>query len=323
MADLRGYQFPLKAVPSLTDYTIVSDPTAASDQCSSLASIIALESAPRIAADNLIKIGTGLDASGNCPAMNTTVYLTDEDFAEAGLARTVINAIKLLDTAINSNYNQQNQFIRIDLTNADLLDLGTAKLKMASPGAGKFYNIVCITARNSFGTIPFVCGANGIDIRFVGAADHFVRISQAFAQLAGTQTDIYRAVNCIAQIATGIEVIATDGDLTNGDGTMELMVEYQILQDFVTPAQNTSTCCIVPLTNTFTAADLTATFNLEINHGWASQNIAVMVWDNLNNFIATGYTFGDEAGADTTNWITINFGVAIPGTYRYFLMIKP
>jgi hypothetical protein len=255
--------------------------------------------------------------------MNTTVYLTDADFAAAGLSRTVVNAIKLLDTAINNNYNLQNQFIRLDLTNVDLLDLGTAKLKMGSPGVGKFYNIVCITARNSFGTIPFVCGANGIDIRFVGATDYFVRLTQTFAQLAVTTREIYRAGNCIVPLATGIEVIATDGDLTNGDGTIELLVEYQILQDFVTPAENTSSCCIVPLTDTFTAADLTAIFNLEINHGWASQNIAVMVWDNLNNFIATGYTFGDEAGADTTNWITINFGAAIPGTYRYFLMIKP
>jgi hypothetical protein len=285
--------------------------------------LLADEVADRTAADNDIIDGAGLNADGSLSPDPTSSYLKNADFLAAGYDVNLRNAARLLDTAIADVASNNELTVQIDLSSAEILASGTPIIKLIAPGAGQFYHMMECDAINEFNSAAYnSAGAAGLDVQFTGASDQIVNLPITFLEAAATQQKKFLINEHELYTNTTVEVVAPDGNPTNGDGTISIRFRYLISAELAYGgAKPPSTCCVQPLADSFTAADVTALGNLEIYHGFNSVNVLVVIFDNTMAQVATTWSNGDEGGADDYNYVTVPVGLGIPGTWRYMLLI--
>lgn len=323
MAD-RIYDLTNNPTPPDDCSLMIDHPDWAEAQECTKAQLLADEIADRTAADTAIEDGGGLNADGTLSPDPASSYLQNADFLAAGYDVNLRNACRLLDTAISAVAANGELVVQVDLSSAELLACGTAITKLAVPGAGLFYHMFECDARNDFLSAPYVsAGANGLYVVFNGHnANPIVHLPKTFLEAAADAQKNFEVLEHDLYTNTAIDIVAPDGNPTNGDGTISIRFRYALDQQLalggaVTP----SNCCVQPLADTFTNADLTGLGNLEIYHGFNSLNVLCVIFDNTMAQVATTWTNGDEAGADTYNYITVPIGGPIAGTWRYFLVI--
>ena len=322
MADieLRPYQLANDAAPADGDCIITDNATFTDPRQTTKAQFLADEIADRTVGDTAIITGAGLNANGSCPAAPTSSYLKNIDYVAAGYTQDEWHAILLLDAAINSLATSGELDVIIHLSSAELLALfSTPTLKLNAPAAGRFYHITEIVAKNTFGTVPYACDVAGITLRFVGTVTPIVTLPQAFVQLGATTRKKFLVASHEIPLATGIEAYAETSDPTGGDGTIDIIVRYEVLADFTGVPTSTSACCIVPVIGTFVQADLDGAGSIVIHHQLNTVDIQCFIMDNNGTSSQYDFTVGDAGGADTMNYVTVPIGVAA-GTWRYLIM---
>lgn len=279
----------------------------------------------RVAGDDAIIDGCGLDADGALSPDPASNYLKNGDFLAAAYDVNIRNALRLLDAAIGDLAGSVELTFQFNITTAEILALnGTPVTKMTAPAAGEFYHVMEVIAKNNFVSVAYATfAANGIYVRFVGASDYIAHMDQTFVQAAATVRSKFPVARHDLPLATGIEVYAPDGDPVNGDGNIDVQVRYIIESDFAGGAGATSGCCIIPLADTFDNGDLTGAGNLVIHHLLDTQNLTCFIIDNTGASTATAFTVGDESGADDNNYITVAIGGPIAGTWSWFIVAKP
>ncbi|MFH0864767.1 MAG: hypothetical protein V1904_01130 [Bacteroidota bacterium] len=299
---------------------------------STKAQLLAAEIAARLAADLATRTGAGLLTNGLMPSSPSSNYLKNADFIAAGYSVNEYNALLLLDAAINSLALNGELDVIISLSKTEILALNsTPVLKLAAPLAGTFYHITEFLAKNNYSGDFYVCNAAGIVFRFVGGgADAIVTMTQAFVQSAAVLRMKFPVEEHALLVAAGIEAYAPVADPTENSpataGTIQAIFRYQVLSDFAgaipTP---TAPCCIIPLNDDFINADLTGLGNLEIHHAQGTENVlALAIIDNTGagGMGAFTFTLGNEAGADTSNYVTVPIGAPIVGTWHWFLILQ-
>lgn len=318
MAD-RIINLTNEPAPADTVSLIIDDPSYSEAKSTTKAQFFAAEVLARGSADTAIKTGAGLETDGSMAPMPGSTFLKDTDYAAAGYAKNLKNGLLLLDAAINTLANTNELDLQFTITNAEMLDLFTTSVvKLAAPGAGTFYHMTEVIAKLNYVAPAFVTNAAGVQIRFVGASDYIATLSQAFLQSAATTRKKFLVAEHTIPVNTAIEVFAPVANPTNGGGSVDVIVRYQILNDF-TGAVVSPSCCVSPLAGTFVNADLTAAGNLVITHNLGTTNVFVVILDNINTSIAANYSLGDEAGADTSNKVTVPIGLGIAGTWKYMI----
>lgn len=303
---------------------IVDDPSYPEAQRVSRNNLTEAERNARILMDNAIIDGGGLEVDGSMTAIGTSTYLRNSDFSTAALDINLKNGLRLLDVALSTLTGQLYYTVQATLTSAEILAINATPLvKWPAPGAGLIYNVWEIIAKNNFGTVAYAsAGANGIHLRFTAAADFIVHLDLAFLQAVATQRVNFPKARHVMEVNTGLELFAPDGDPINGDGTIDIILTYVIQSDF-TSASPTSLCCVTPLWNTFTNADLNPLGELVITHSLVTERLFCAIIDNNGTFNITTFTLGNSAGADTLNNITVPIGLGIPGTWTWIIYAMP
>lgn len=271
-----------------------------------------------------IEDGAGLNPGGTLSPEPASNYLKNADYLAAGFDVNLRNSTLLLDAAIGNLAAANETIAQFELSSAEILALGAALTKLAAPGAGLVYHWYECDAALIYNTTDYVsAGANGIDVIFQGGSDQIVRLPKAFLEASATSRKKFLIASHELLTNTAIQAIAPDGNPINGDSKIIIRLEGRIQAELVPGGVTVpSTCCIQPLGDSFTAADLTGLGNLEVTHGLNTQSLISGLYDNTGASVAHTITFGDETGTDPNNIVTFTGLAGIPGTWTWILMIK-
>jgi len=327
---MRPYQLPDTATPVDETFTVmVDDSSLATPEKLTITDLTAQSEARATAVANGAITGSGLDAgTGAYTPDDTTNYIRTVDFATAGLAANLFNADKLLDLKIKQTQNIGSKYYSITLTSSQILNLkATPVLVLPSPGVGYFNHVKRMFYKLNFTTKAYTLpGIGDFGLFYDNGTDNLCNIQSVF--LEGTATEI-NYNNSVAQC----EAIANEAiylkstfasELTNGDSTLSLIIEYETLADFsVISTPPVQANCLQYYSGTFVNADLTALGNLEITHNLNSDDIAsLVIINNTGTAVAVTFALGDETGANTLNIITVPIGLGIAGTWTYALIVN-
>lgn len=327
---MRPYQLPDTATPVDETFTVmVDDSSLATPEKLTITDLTAQSEARATAVANGAITGSGLDAgTGAYTPDDTTNYIRTVDFATAGLAANLFNADKLLDLKIKQTQNIGSKYYGITLTSSQILNLkATPVLVLPSPGVGYFNHVKGMFYKLNFTTTAYTLpGIGDFGLFYDNGTDNLCNIQSVF--LSGTATEI-NYNNSVAQC----EAIANEAiylkstfasELTNGDSTLSLIIEYETLADFsVISTPPVQANCLQYYSGTFVNADLTALGNLEITHNLNSDDIAsLVIINNTGTAVAVTFALGDETGANTLNIITVPIGLGIAGTWTYALIVN-
>ena len=109
--------------------------------------ILNAEASSRIAADNAIIAGSGLDAGGGYTPDPSTNYINAAGFISAGLTQNLKNADKLLDAQIAAMYSEFPMSFDIVISHSQILTIYSNPVTLvAAPGANKLILPVFVTA---------------------------------------------------------------------------------------------------------------------------------------------------------------------------------
>jgi len=320
----RIYDLTAQATPYDADVLIIDNSTNVEPHQITYANLIAPEETARDLADTAIKDGAGLETDGTLIAIPGSNYLENADFVAAAYLVNLKNGLHLLDTAIGAIAQAASLWVQHNLTSAEILDLNVTPLtKQSACATGKFYLVKRVIAKNNFNSVAYTsAGANGIYLRYTGAADYIAHLNKTFLERKTTiRKSFEQADGYTIATATGLQYYAPDGNPTNGDGTISVIIEYVLTNDFFGTSTGADTgCCVMPISGTFVAGDLTASGNLEVNHALNTSDVAVFVLDNNNESVAASFSLGDEGGVDKPNNVTISIGARITGTWRYYIL---
>lgn len=327
---MRPYQLPDTATPVDETFTVmVDDSSLATPEKLTITDLTAQSEARATAVANGAITGAGTDTgTGVYTPDDTTNYLRTIDFATAGLAANLFNADKLLDLRIQQTQNIGSKYYTVTLTSSQILNLkATPILILPTPGVGYFNHVKRMFYKLNFATTAYTLpGTGGFGLFYDNGTDNLCNIQSAF--LSGTATEInYNnpTGQCEAITNNDIYIKSTfGGELTNGDSTISLIIEYETLADFsVISTPPVQANCLQYFSGTFVNADLTALGNLEIIHNLNSDDIAsIAVIDNTGTQVAVTFALGDETGANTLNVITVPIGLGIAGTWTYALIVN-
>lgn len=321
--EVRIYDLSNEAAPTDDVLLVIDNPDWTEPRNTTKAQFLADEILARDTADTEIKDGCGLNSDGTFSTEPSSTYLRNSDFSGAGYDVNIRNAALLLDYAISQLAQTHELNIIVNLSSADILNCNTSPVaKIPSPILGNFYRFAGCCAKNNFVSAAYSCGASGIMARFIGGSDPIVTFPQAFVQSASTVRKNIPISEHEITLNAGVEFYASDGDPTTGDGNIDVIMRYESLEDFKSIPALTKRCCVYPLTDSFTNADLTASGNLVITHNQNTPDIMASIQDNAGLMTATTFTLGDESGVNPNNVITIPVGLGIVGTWKYMLLIK-
>ena len=109
--------------------------------------ILNAEASSRVAADNAIIAGCGLNAGGGYTPDQSTNYINAAGFIGAGLTQNLKNADKLLDAQIAAVYSELPMSFDIVISHSQILTIYSNPVTLvAAPGANKLILPVFVTA---------------------------------------------------------------------------------------------------------------------------------------------------------------------------------
>jgi hypothetical protein len=327
---MRPYQLPDTATPVDETFTVmVDDASLPTPEKLTITDLTAQSEARATAVANGAITGSGLDAgTGAYTPDDTTNYIRTADFATAGLAANLFNADKLLDLKIQQTQNIGSKYYTVTLTSSQILNLkGTPVLVLPSPGVGYFNHVKVMFYKLNFTTTAYTLpGIGAFELHYDNGTDNLCNIPSVFLEGRATEINYNNSVaHCEAIANEAIYLKSTfASELTNGDSTLSLIIEYETLADFsVISTPPVQANCLQYFSGTFVNADLTALGNLEITHNLNSDDIAsLVIIDNTGTAVAVTFALGDETGANTLNVITVPIGLGIAGTWTYALIVN-
>ena len=271
-------------------------------------------------------------------ADNASNFLKTSDFSDAGYDVNLRNGLRILDSKIVNELASNRIQKKITLTSAQILALNTTPIELvAAPGASSFIVLEKAYFKLNYGSAAYATNTQ-LAIKYDSAATNLCTtlydlLSQTADTIESATPDILvdngSDINAYRiNVNESIEVLAESGNPITGDGTVDIIVEYRIMTDFSTDlAVIGTTSNLIGVSGTFVNGDLVAS-KLEIHHELGSENIMVQVEDDSSDpqIYETDFdwAYGDSAGADTSNYITIDMTLhgAIANTWKYFLVVK-
>ena len=281
--------------------------------------VISDEATTREANDDAIIVGSGLDADGSFPDLNTAKYIDPASFTTAGYVQSGTNALKLLDTAIQLVDAKVNLIEVVVVTSAELLDIKDApKTLIQAPAAGVFINPIELIAQYNKGTADYTHIENPLMIVYEGANKALITLSRGFLTSGNKIEKATYSCSENMETATAIQLYAGT-EPTGGDGTVSLRIKYELVgtSDFSTPTIN-ATCCTLSTTGTFINEDL-VDGALTVTHSFNTSAVHVTVINDSGAVEYASWALGDAGGNDKTNKVTINIR-EISGTWRYVIL---
>jgi len=202
-----------------------------------LTQLTAVEAAARIAQDNVIEAGVGLNADGTYASLTDSWYLraaefaagiTDRDGASGALTESIANALRLLDAQMYAMSSSQG-FIStktIVCSTADILACNATPKVLIQGISGRHYEIISAVAYNEFGTAAFSAGTDKLEIKYFGGSI-IAEFDNAFLEAAADS--FYRAIptaNGAVPAASVVLYCATAPTL--GDGEITVILTYRV-----------------------------------------------------------------------------------------------
>ena len=325
------YEFPDCALPvDETQYLAISDSANTEDQRITVIDLVAPAELRRSNADDDIISGCGTDTgTGLYTPDDTTNNLRTVDFVTAGLQANLFNADKLLDAKLSQIQNSGSKFWAITLTSSQILNLlATPVLVLPAPGAGYINHVKRMFYKLNFVTTAYTLpGAGAFLLKYDTGTRSLSNIVSANLSAGATVAATSSNYTDDNELITNEAVYLTSsfgGELTLGDGTLDIIVEYETIADFtVIATPPTSPNCLQPYAATFVNADLTALGNLIITHNFSTHDLmSLVITDNNGVQVAVTSKLGNEAGANTLNQITVPIGLGIGGTWSYAIIMK-
>ena len=326
----RPYELPDTALPVNENFqVIVDDSTLTTPQKITIADLTAPAEA-RISADvAAVTTGTGLDAgTGVYTPEETNNYLNTKSFINAGLVASLFTADMLLDSKIKDIVDVSGKYYSITLTSSQILNLkATPVLVLPSPGVGYFNHVKRMFYKLNFTTTAYTLpGAGEFQMSYNSGSSSIGSISSTYLSSAAQPQPMVVTVDDVELYANEAIYLQSTfgGELTLGDSTLSLILEYETIADFAiisTPPVQQN--CLQSYQGTFTNATLTALGNLEINHNLNTDDIlSLVIVDDKNTQVTSIFNLGTEAGANTLNVITVPIGLGITGTWTYALIVN-
>lgn len=327
MADeKRIYELdPLAPADVEATYVVpVDDPSFTETKKASITGITFTENARAVAMENAIIAGAGLESDGSYASDNTTEYISPQDFVDAGLPENHSSALILLDAAIAA-VDDKTTCIERTFTSTEIVNLHITPVTFAAaPGANHLYEPIHIYGVLTFASSAYSCSGNDIKFRFVGGTDVIAKVDTVFIEATSStyfKATVYNDVEL--GLNTAIEAYA-DGAITNGKGTLTVVLCCQIkdiTSSGVTPPA--TICCVDNFTDTFTNADLSGGW-IEFNHALGTQSIVVGLWDENDKACIFDTYLGRQStgfGSKTT-WLSLYCDTLPAGDFKIVIMAK-
>jgi hypothetical protein len=329
--DKRPYALDPAVLPIDETFKVIVDDSGLTEpQQIAISDLVAPLEARVDAADADIITGMGTDVgTGLFTPDDTSNYLTTKEFAAAALQANLYNALILLDSKLKLTQNIGSLYYSTTLTSSQILNLKATKISvLPTPGAGYFNHVKRIFYKLNFVTTPYTLpGAGAFVLKYDTGARSLGNIVSTNLSTAVT----IAATSCNYaddnELLTNEAVYLTSsfgGELTLGDGTLDIIVEYETIADFtviVTPP--TSPNCLQPYAATFTNASLTVLGNLIITHNLSTHDLmSLVITDNNGAQVVVTSKLGNEAGANTLNQITVPIGLGIVGTWSFAIIMN-
>ena len=275
--------------------------------------------------DVITSLGLGSDLGFNTTTFDTTNFMTTDDFTLAGYDQNHANAMRLLDNNLYAAINNNNLVKVVTLAASDILNINTTpKILIDSAGAGKFINLIRLIGKNTFNVNPYDVGApNDLEIWFSGGSAKIASFTRAFLMLS--QTEIQNGeLDTNVRLYTNDDIVVKtpNANPTVGDGRIDIIVVYEVLDDFaITEASTTNSCCVLGVAGTFDNASLVSG-KLTIHHNKNTQNVELIIFNNSKEKEVFSFTLGDALGANTYDYVTTEDLGTITGTWSYFIIAK-
>ena len=186
------------------------------------------EATDRETADAAIRAGAGLHTDGTFVPVETTSYLKTADFTNAGLSKTIKNAITMLDAAIASTNEIITETIVIEATAPRRLN--SEPVAVIECPEGSLINVIECLAYIDYSGGALACGEGvTLDLNYSGGET----IGSFTAAFLASEADVYQKMLFEANLAPcpGEDVeLYTSADDTNLTSTSDiyLIITYQI-----------------------------------------------------------------------------------------------
>lgn len=329
--DKRPYALDPAALPiDETFKVIVDDDSLTEPQQLAISDLVAPVEGRLDAADADIITGMGTDTgTGLYTPDDTSNYLTTKDFAAAALNANLYNALLLLDSKLKLTQNIGSLYYSTTLTASQIKNLKATPINvLPTPGAGYINHVKRMFYKMNFVTTPYTLpGAGAFLLKYdtgTRSLGNIVSTNLSTAVTVAATSSNYTDDN---ELLTNEAVYLTSsfgGELTLGDGTLDIIIEYETIQDFsVLVTIPIAPNCLQAYSGTFTNASLTVLGNLVITHNLNTTDLmSLIITDNNGAQVAVTSKLGGETGLNTSNQITVPIGLGIAGTWSFAIIMN-
>lgn len=201
-----------------------------------------IEETARIAQDNVIEAGAGLNTNGTMPSLPNSYYLKNADFvtgftdsggANANVTPNIVNAVRALDAKLYASTAQLASSIKtiaVNCTVPDILAFNVAPKQLLAASAGYVHEIISAVAvrlGDEYGATAYEAGTDKLVIRYMGGGSDMFEFPNAFLETSADAASVgVKTANQTLSIGEGMEMYCATSP-AGGTGVFTINITYR------------------------------------------------------------------------------------------------
>ena len=198
--------------------------------------ITQIERDARIAQDNVIEAGAGLNADGTYTAPAGSGYMTSADFTAAGYTENIYNGLRLLDTQIQANTAAISSIlvtVQRELSVAEINTLFSVPVVLVDTSAfavNKLVDVIDCVAWIDYGSAAWDIGTDTLNIGYASAANIMTFPDTLVEAVADRYVKATPIDESVMSLATDVVArLSTANPVGVGDSKITINLSYRII----------------------------------------------------------------------------------------------
>jgi len=214
----------------------VDDPSFIQSKKATVEEITETERTARIAQNNVIEAGAGLNADGTYTPPAGSGYMTAADFLAAGYTENMYNGLRLLDNQIQVNTAAISSILLTvsrTLSVAEINTLYTVPVVLVDTSAfaiNKLVDVIDCVAWIDYGSSAWDIGTDTLNIGYASAANIMTFPDTLVEAVADRYVKATPIDESVMSLATDVVVrLSTSNPVAVGDSEITINISYRII----------------------------------------------------------------------------------------------